>query len=208
MELKLKAIMTSLFLIWLCPNAKGSEDEIYFIDILKEMKEEWMKTYITALYSLCPNLVSPSGADIILGSFPVNPTIQRNKSFCCLMFDCFQPYVRTNNCSGHLHRLQLFRQYLDYLICMDPYKYRDHKTLTIRSAIKNHGLFGHLTVASCPVNASTSEHSLCENVSNDELQSLADTIPVTAEGVHFANRFCASCHSVKNNYVFWDLHIQ
>jgi hypothetical protein len=205
MELKLIAIMTSFILI--CPNAKGSEDEIYFIDILEEMKEEWTKTYITVLYSLCPNLISPSGADILPGNFSVKATDQRSESFCCLVFDCFQPYVPTNNCSGHLQSLQLSRQYLDYLKCMDPYKYRHHKNLTIKSASKTPGLFGHLTVASCPENASTSEHLLCENFFNEELQTLADTLPVTAQDVHFANRFCASCHGV-NNYVFWDLQIQ
>jgi hypothetical protein len=91
---------------------------------------------------------------------------------------------------------------------MNPYKYRDEKNVTINPDIHDSRLFGHLTVASCPENASIHEHLLCENMTNEELQPVTDTIPVTANDVHFANRFCAACHGFKSNFVFWDLQIQ
>ena len=194
--------------LWFYSLVKCSKPEIYLSEILDTMQEEWMQTYVTALYSICQeDRTVMCGRSILQGNITVETNFPRDEKMCCLMFDCFGSCFSKNiNCSYRIQSLHSSktRRYLQYTSCMESYKYWNE------NLINNlyYGQYGHITVSFCPENATIHERSLCENMTNEELRPLVDTIPVTVNNVHFANKYCASCHGVKSDYVFWDVNIE
>jgi hypothetical protein len=89
---------------------------------------------------------------------------------------------------------------------MDPFRYGN--TVLDKYNLEDVKPYGYITVSSCPENTNIQERLLCENMTDEENRPLIDTIPVTANDVHFANRICASCNDVKNDYEFWDVKIK
>ena len=200
-------IVSTLFLVWFHSLVICSNGEIYLSEMLDKMPERWMETYVTALYSVCQERTYMCEHKIIQGNVTVEPILPPEERTCCLIFDCFGSCLPEEmNCFFHIEKdlSSMTRQYLEYTSCMDSYKYLDENSKT---NLYN-GQYGHITVSFCPKNADIQEKLLCENMTKEELRPVVDTIPVTGNNVHFANKYCASCHGVKSDYVFWDVNIQ
>lgn len=198
-------IVYSLILTPIVPSNAIS----YLTDILDEINDDKLRNITIAWASICP-------AIMMCNSFINTENVTLNEQYsiddCCISCSCNAFCHKSNSCCAHVKGKDIVNtgKYFKYSSCMDTYKYVSENERTVLEA-KGYGLNdnGFIFVTTCPEYNATEQKDLCEYHVEDDTRSLFDMVPVTSDGMHFTNRYCAACHGIAiENIVKWDVQIR